>query len=129
LALDRELLVYGERVWRPYCHVRDLSRAVIHVLEDEDGITDYNVYNVGNTQENYKKQTIVEEILKQIPDGKVKYAKKDEALGGYRVNFDKIARDLNFEITKKVPDGIDEIRRSIQEGFVINPDDPKYRNV
>jgi len=129
IAMDRELLIYGEQFWRPYCHVRDLSRSVIHVLEDKYGITDFNVYNVGDTRENYQKQMIVAEILKQIPEGRVKYVKKDEDPRDYRVNFDKIARELGFKITMTVPDGIEEVRRMIQEGFVVNPDDAKYRNV
>ena len=128
IAMGRELVIYGEQFWRPYCHVRDLSRSVIHVLENA-GTTDFNVYNVGDTRENYQKQMIVEEILKQIPDGRVKYVKKDEDPRDYRVNFDKIARELDFKITMRVPDGIEEIRRMIQEGFVVNPDDAKYRNV
>lgn len=129
IAMGRELVIYGEQFWRPYCHVRDLCRSVIRVLEDGAGTTDFNVYNVGDTRENYQKQMIVEEILKQIPAGRVKYVKKDEDPRDYRVNFDKIARELDFKITMRVPDGIEEIRRMIQEGFVVNPDDAKYRNV
>ena len=30
---DRELEVFGEQFWRPYIHVRDAGRAVLHVLE------------------------------------------------------------------------------------------------
>ncbi|MHB9010305.1 MAG: NAD-dependent epimerase/dehydratase family protein, partial [Limisphaerales bacterium] len=29
LALGRELVVFGEQFWRPYCHVVDLARAVM----------------------------------------------------------------------------------------------------
>lgn len=129
LAMKRELLIYGEQFWRSYCHVADVARSVIRVLEDDTGVSDFNVFNVGDTGENYQKQMIVAEILAQIPDGRVKYVKKDEDPRDYRVNSDKIKRDLHFEITKTVPDGIREIRRMIQEGFVVNPDDTKYRNI
>jgi nucleoside-diphosphate-sugar epimerase len=129
LAMKRELLIYGEQFWRSYCHVADVARSVISVLEDETGVSDFNVFNVGDTGENYRKQMIVAEILAQIPDGRVKYVKKDEDPRDYRVNSDKIKKDLHFEITKTVPDGIREIRRMIQEGFVVNPDDAKYRNI
>ncbi len=33
LALGRELVVFGEQFWRPYCHVVDLCRSVLAVLE------------------------------------------------------------------------------------------------
>jgi len=33
LAMGRELVVFGEQFWRPYCHVVDLARSVISVIE------------------------------------------------------------------------------------------------
>lgn len=128
LILGRELVVFGEQFWRPYCHVVDLARSVISVIES-DNRTDFNVYNVGDTSENYQKQMIVQEILKQIPNGKVKYVKKDEDPRDYKVSFEKIKRELGFKITKKVPDGIKQIIYSITTGLISNPDDSKYRNI
>ena len=128
LALGRELVVFGEQFWRPYCHVKDLARSVLYVLENDDGTTDSNVYNVGDTSENYQKQMIVEEIKKQIPSAKIKYVKKEEDPRDYKVSFEKINRDLGFQITKKVPDGIAQIRKIIDEQFLPDPDDAKYRN-
>ena len=128
LALGRELVVFGEQFWRPYCHVIDLSRSIISVFES-DSRTDFNVYNVGDTSENYRKQMIVDEILKQIPNGKIKYVKKDDDPRDYRVSFEKIKKELNFEITKKVPDGIAQVLKIVKDGIISNPDDKKYRNI
>jgi len=128
LALDRELIVFGEQFWRPYCHVVDLSRAVIAVFE-ADSRVDFNVYNVGDTTENYQKQMIVDEILKQLPNSKIKYVKKDEDPRDYRVSFEKIKNELGFEITKTVPDGIRQIIQVVRDGFINDPDDSKYKNI
>ena len=128
LALDRELIVFGEQFWRPYCHVVDLSRAVIAVFE-ADSRVDFNVYNVGDTTENYQKQMIVDEILKQLPNSKIKYVKKDEDPRDYRVSFEKIKNELGFEITKTVPDGIRQIIQVVRDGFINDPDDAKYKNI
>ncbi|MEQ8323355.1 MAG: NAD-dependent epimerase/dehydratase family protein [Cytophagales bacterium] len=129
LALGRELLVFGEQFWRPYCHVIDLSRSVIAVLEAELKVVSFNVFNVGDSEENYQKQMIVDEILKQIPDGKVKYVEKNEDPRDYRVSFEKINRELGFSISKTVPEGIRSIKKAILEGFMANPDDQKFKNV
>lgn len=129
LALGRELVVFGEQFWRPYCHVIDLSRSVIAVLEREIETISFNVYNVGDTSENYQKQMIVEEIRKQLSDIKVKYVQKKEDPRDYRVSFEKIKNELGFKITKRVPDGIFQIIKIIKDGFLQNPDDPKYKNV
>jgi nucleoside-diphosphate-sugar epimerase len=129
LAMGRELVVFGEQFWRPYCHVVDLCRSVIAVIEAEETLVAFDVFNVGNTKENYQKQMIVEEICKQLPDSKVKYVSKNEDPRDYRVSFDKISNKLGFKITKTVPDGIRQTIQVIHDGFIRNPDDPKYRNV
>ncbi|HBX50608.1 MAG: epimerase [Bacteroidetes bacterium GWF2_33_38] len=128
LAMNRELVVFGEQFWRPYCHVVDLARSVIKVIEADEQNVAFDVFNVGDTDENYQKQMIINEIVKKIPESKVKYVSKNEDPRDYRVNFDKIKIKLGFTITKKVPDGIDQIIKVIKDGFIINPDDPKYKN-
>lgn len=129
LVLGRELVVFGEQFWRPYCHVVDLCRSVIAVIEAEEAKVAFDVFNVGDTNENYQKQMIVDEIKKQLPDAKVKYISKNEDPRDYRVSFEKINKQLGFTITKTVPDGIRQTIQAIEDGFILNPDDPKYRNV
>jgi len=129
LAMGKELVVFGEQFWRPYCHVVDLSRGVIAAIESDDDIVAFNVYNVGDTTENYQKQMIVDEIKKQLPDAKIKYVKKDEDPRDYRVSFEKIKKELNFKVTKKVPDGIRDFIKVIQDGFINDPDSSKYKNI
>lgn len=129
LALNRELVIFGEQFWRPYCHVVDLSRAVIEVFEAPEENVAFDVFNVGDTDENYQKEMIVQEILKLIPGGKIKYVEKDEDPRDYRVSFDKIKKELGFQITKRVPDGIAQIKQTVTNGFFKDPDDKKYSNI
>ncbi len=129
LALGRELVIFGEQFWRPYCHVYDLARSVLIALAAPEDKTAFEVFNVGDTSENYTKKMLVEEILKQIPGGKIKYVHKDEDPRDYKVSFEKIKNQLGFQIRFKVPDGIMQVKNIIEQGFLINPDDPKYRNV
>ena len=129
LALGRELVIFGEQFWRPYCHVVDLARAVITVIEANVDNVKFDVFNVGDTSENYTKKMLVEEIAKQIPSSKIKYVEKNEDPRDYRVNFDKIKNKLNFEITKTVPEGIAQIKQVVEDGFFNNPDDSKYKNI
>ena len=129
LALGKELIIFGEQFWRPYCHVKDFSNAFITVLNSPDEKVAYNVFNVGDTKENYTKQMIVNEIKKVLPNSKIKYVKKNEDPRDYRVNCDKIKKELGFKISKTVPDGIKEIKRVIQENLIQDPDDQKYYNI
>jgi nucleoside-diphosphate-sugar epimerase len=122
-------VVFGEQFWRPYCHVSDFSNAMLKVLRAPKEKIAYEVFNVGDTSENYTKQMIVEEITKQIPDSRIKYVKKDEDPRDYRVDFSKIKNVLGFNISKRVPDGIKEVRDIIQMGIIPYPEDQKYYNI
>lgn len=128
LVMGRELIVFGEHFWRPYCHVRDLARSVVEVLRAERGLVAFEVFNVGDTSENYQKATIVEMIREQVPDARIEYVHKDEDPRDYRVSFAKIAGVLGFEVTRTVPDGIREIREVLTDGFLVQPFDPKFGN-
>ena len=129
LALGRELVVFGEKFWRPYCHVKDFSNAFITVLRASKDKVAYNVFNVGDTAENYTKEMLVEEIRRALPESNIKYIDKNEDPRDYRVNSDKIKRELGFEVTMRVPDGIEEVKRIIQEGVIQDPEDQKYYNI
>ena len=129
LVLGEELVVFGEQFWRPYCHVRDLARSALAVLDAPREAVAFDVFNVGSSDENYRKQRIVELILEQVPGGRVRYVHKEEDPRDYRVSFEKIRRQLGFRITRTVPDGIREIKRVLELGFLPDPYAPKYANV
>ena len=129
VALGRKLVIFGEQFWRPYCHVVDLARSVVAVLQAETATVGFDVFNVGDTTENYTKQMIVDEILKQIPSGVVEKVSRKEDPRDYRVNFDKIRNRIGFKITKRVPDGIREMREILEHGMLLNPYDPRYSNI
>ena len=129
LTLGKELTVFGEQFWRPYCHVKDFSNAFITVLNSPKEKVAYNVFNVGDTKENYTKQMIVNEIKKVLPNSKIKYVKKIDDPRDYRVNCDKIKKELGFKISMTVPDGILEIKRIINENLIRDPEDQKYYNI
>jgi nucleoside-diphosphate-sugar epimerase len=129
LALKRELVVFGQQFWRPYCHVSDFSRAILTVLDSSEEKVSYEVFNVGATEENYTKQMIVDLLLKEIPEARVKYVQKDEDPRDYRVSFEKIKNQLGFDVSKNVLEGIREVLGVVRGGLIQTPDDRRYYNV
>ncbi len=128
--LDKKLTIYGEQFWRPYCHVSDIARACLMVLEERDmSNLDKQVYGVGDTSENYQKQMIAHEIQKVLPDTEIEYVQKDEDPRDYKVYFSKIQKRLHFKITKTVPDGIREIITILKDGSIQDPNASYYRNI
>ena len=120
--------IWGKQFWRPYCHVDDLARSVVLVLESSEEKVRANVFNVGSTEENYNKGMIIEEVCKVVPNVKVIYIDSAEDPRDYRVNFDKIKNEVGFTITKKVPDGIQEVYALLKTGVVTDPFAEKFRN-
>ncbi len=129
LTMGRELTVFGEQFWRPYCHVYDLARSVVSVIEAPASLVAFDVFNVGDTSENYQKKMIVDEVRRVLPNAVIHYVQKNEDPRDYRVSFDKIKNKLGFKLMFTVPDGIRQIKKVLEDGFILNPDDPKYRNV
>ena len=129
MTLGKELIVFGEQFWRPYCHIEDLSQSCLTALEAPRETVHKNVFNVGDNEENYQKKTIVELLEKRLPEAKYKYVHKDEDPRDYRVNFDKIRRDLGFKVSKNVPNGIDEIMAALRSGSLKDPDSAAYKNI
>ncbi len=128
LTLGRELEIFGPQFWRPYCHVHDFARAMALVLESDTDKVSGEVFNVGDTSENYTKQMLIDEILKVVPDGRVSYVEKKEDPRNYRVRFEKIRDTLDFRISRTVPAGIREIHEVLTHGVILDPDLPRYRN-
>lgn len=129
LTLGRELTIFGEQFWRPYCHVFDLARSVVTVLESPEELVAFEVFNVGDTSENYQKKMIIDEVVKVLPNSRITYVQKSEDPRDYRVSFEKIKNKLGFKLKFTVPDGIRQIKKVLDDGFILNPDDQKYRNV
>ena len=129
VCLTGEQEIWGPQFSRPYCHVDDLARAVVLILEAPEEKVRANVFNVGDTTENYSKRMLMEEIQKQMPAAKAIYIEKTEDPRDYRVNCDKIKKDLGFSITKKVPDGIREIMKLMNSGMITDAHSQKFRNI
>ncbi|MBV9340378.1 MAG: SDR family oxidoreductase [Acidobacteria bacterium] len=81
--------------WRPIVHVRDIVSAILAVLEAPRDKIHNEIFNVGQTPENYRIRDLAEIVLRTVPGSRIEYAPG----GGpdkrcYRVNCDKICRAL-----------------------------------
>ena len=87
------------------------------------------VFNIGDTRENYRKLDLVEEIRKQTDKGKVSYVQRTEDPRDYKVSFDKIHATLGYEVTMTVPKGITEILAALDDHRFDDAWDARYRNI
>ena len=81
--------------WRPIVHIRDITAAILSVLDAPQHVIHNEIFNVGQTEENYRIRDLADIVAETVPGCRVEYAPD----GGpdtrcYRVNCDKIRRVL-----------------------------------
>jgi nucleoside-diphosphate-sugar epimerase len=128
LTLGGTLTVYGEQFWRPYVHVRDAAKAVALAVEAPREAVHGAVFNVGETDENYRKLDLVELLRERIPEAEVEFVHRDEDPRDYRVSFEKVKSELGFEADWSVGDGVDEIMGLLDSGLLGDPYASHYAN-
>lgn len=128
VSIAGELVVYGEQFWRPYVHVRDAARGIVLALEAPVDVIAGEVFNLGETSENYRKLDLVEMLRKRVPSASISFVHKDEDPRDYRVTFAKVRTALRFHAERTVDDGVDEVLGLLRAGLVTDPYDPVYRN-
>jgi nucleoside-diphosphate-sugar epimerase len=126
----RHLLIYQRSYSRSFVHVRDVVRGIMLGLGAPAEKVRGQVYNLGAENGNYTKDQIVNLVLKRMPETMVEY--RDLTFGGdmrdITVSFAKIKRELGFETTLDVDDGIRDLLFTLKTGLIHNPMDERYRN-
>ena len=130
LAAGMELLVYDAETWRPYCHVQDLSTAILTVLDAPRGLVHGEVFNVGDADQQFTKLMVVDEVQKHVADARVSYRDGDTDPRNYRVAFEKIALTLGFRTRHTVQDYIATLVSAVNDGVFndVRIGDPRYGN-
>ncbi len=129
MVTDKRLVVYGGRFWRPYIHVRDVARAVAMVLEAPACAVAGQVFNVGDTGQNYRKSEIVDLIGAQLDEQvAIEHVERQEDPRDYRVSFEKIRDRLGFRIARTMPEGIREVIDLVRCGAISDVAAPRFYN-
>ena len=129
MVVHNKVTVYGEHFWRPYVHVRDAARAIIAVLAAPLDVVAGQVFNVGHTDENYRKIDLVQIIRRRVPDAAVEFVAVNDDPRDYRVSFERIRTVLGYHPTRCVEDGVGEIADALEAGVIGAVDDPAFANV
>ena len=129
LWAGRSLEVFGEQFWRPYVHAADAALGIQAVLDAPLDVVGGEVFNVGHSDENYRKLDLVELITGRLGRGDVSFVRRDEDPRDYKVSFEKVRSQLGFAPEWRVPDGVDEIVRALEEERFGDPFDARHSNL
>jgi nucleoside-diphosphate-sugar epimerase len=111
--------------WRPVVHVLDICEAIYRSLIAPEEAVRGEIFNVGHTDENYRVREIAALIAEEFPGCEVTTGPSGGDNRSYRVNFDKILRQLpGFRCQYTAKDGARQLHQLFDRiGF----DDSMYK--
>lgn len=103
--------------WRPLVHCEDIARAFVAVIEADKDRIHGEAFNVGRNEDNYRVREVAEIVGNVVPNCEVIITNEFGAdTRNYRVNFDKITRQLpEFKPKWTVPTGVVELYEAFKE--------------
>jgi len=126
----RELMIYQRGYLRSFLHIHDAVKAIVLGLEAPLEKVRGQVFNLGAEVGNLTKDEVVTLVLKRLPETQVVY--KDLTFGGdmrdISVSFEKIQRELGFQVERNVDDGIREVLHALRFGLIRDPQNWRFRN-
>jgi nucleoside-diphosphate-sugar epimerase len=98
--------------WRPLVHVLDICEAMARCLEVPRELIHNQIFNVGDTRQNYRVKEIAEIVAETFPGCKITLGQSDGDRRSYRVRFDKISARLpGFRCQRDARSGANELRQ------------------
>jgi len=127
---EGNIKIFGGAQWRPFISVEDVCRGIIAVLQAERSKVRNQVFNLGDSRENYQLLQIAESIKKHIPEVAVEVLETHQDPRNYRVSFEKIKHLLKFTCQNTVADSIrDFVTAYRHDNLYRDYQDQKYHNV
>ena len=127
------LLKSDGSAWRPFVHIRDISRAYIAALHAPRDVVHNQIFNVGKDDQNFRIREVAEIAKQTVPNSEIKYVEGAEADDrSYRVEFGKIAAALpEFKPQWTVPLGAKELFEAYKKvGLLVEEfEGPRYRRI
>jgi nucleoside-diphosphate-sugar epimerase len=124
---NNKIQVNGGSQWRPIVHVKDVAQAIalsLHVKNPK-----HRVFNVGSNEQNYRISDLAKEIKKVLPHVEI-ISKKDSIDGrSYKVNFNRIKKDLGFKAKYTIQDAVKEIYKAFEDKTITSMNEDVYFRV
>lgn len=102
--------------WRPLVHIRDICQAIACTVEAPRETIHNQIYNVGDTAENYRVREIAEIVADVFPNCNLSLGSNDGDNRSYRVSFDKINDQLpGFACQYNLRHGAEQLRQLFEQ--------------
>jgi nucleoside-diphosphate-sugar epimerase len=126
---NRRIRVFGGSQYRPNIHIDDVTDCYIHLLQLPAEAVAGRTWNVG--YDNFTVREIADQVRDTIGDERIEIVTEStDDLRSYRVDSERIRRDIGFQPRKTVRDAIRDLTHAFQAGLVPNSmTDSRYYNI
>ena len=121
--------LYGGDQWRPHVHVGDVARAIALVLDAPLDVVRAQIFNVGDSAENYTVNALGALVAEAFPEMKINRPNNTADARNYRVNCAKLHEALGFTAETTVADSVRELKAAFEAGALGDPEQPRYSNL
>lgn len=113
--------------WRPVVHVEDICEAIYRSLVAPEEAVRGKIFNVGRNYDNYRIREIAEIVAAEFPGCEVSTGPSSGDTRSYRVNFDRIHRELpGFECRYSARDGARQLHEVFKR-IEMSPETYQFR--
>ena len=127
LANKKQITIAGGNQWRPFVHVKDVSRAIIKILNSDFKKTDNQIFNI--VGENLQIKDIGKAIKKINPKANIAFSNNVNDNRNYKSSNNKAKKILNFKTKYTINDGIKEVIEYTKKNKIKNIFNKKYINI
>ncbi|MBT3169900.1 MAG: NAD-dependent epimerase/dehydratase family protein [Rhodospirillaceae bacterium] len=121
--------LFGGEQWRPHVHVGDVARAIVSVLDAPLDSVRAEIFNVGDSEQNYTINAIGDLVAEAFPEMTVNRMNSSVDPRNYRVDCAKLRDALDYEIETNVAAGVQELKAALESGDLGDLDQPSYSNL
>ena len=126
-ANKKRITIAGGNQWRPFVHVKDVSRAIIKILNSDFKKTDNQIFNI--VGENVQIKDIGKAIKKINPKANITFSNNITDNRNYKSSNKKAKKLLNFKTRYTIYDGIKEVSEYTKKNKIKNIFNKKYINI
>lgn len=113
--------------WRPIVHIEDICEAMRCAAEAPSSAVNREIFNVGQTSENFRIREIAQIVAQAFPGCEVTAGPPSQDNRSYRVSFEKIASKLpGYNARWTAAQGADELRE-LFERIEFTPETFEFR--
>ena len=121
LAAGEELVVYDADTWRPYCHVSDISKAVMTVFDAPAELSPARSSTSATpTRTTRSGWSSTSSRRRSAAPAKVTFEEGGRDPRNYRVSFEKIRERLGYEPDFRVPISVAAVAEAVQAGAFVD---------